>query len=158
MRPKQKWLAVIGLVWFAGCIGVLGYALYRSTNEKVLNAYALDWTATLITEHLDRNQGEWPKSWEDLATTAERLQKEAPSEDPEKSATPASEEISLLRKRVRVNFNAKPDQLIKEAADLDTLAEEVVALKSGRASGFQNRDPNVVILEHLRGKYSRPNR
>lgn len=158
MKPKQKWFAVIGLVWLAGCIAVLGYALYRNTNEKVLNAYALDWTATLITDHLDRNQGAWPRNWEELTATAERLQRESPPDDSGKSAALVSEEISQIRKRVWVKFDADTDQLLKDAGDNDSPAWEVVALKSGRASGYQNRDPNLVILDHLRAKFGHSNR
>jgi hypothetical protein len=148
-------LTVLGLVWLAGLIGFLGYILYRNTTERVLDAYALDWTATLISEHLDRHDGAWPKSWDDLAATAERLRQESPSVTTGEPAVSSREELERTRKRVRVNFEVNRTQLLQEAGDAESPPWEVISLRTGRKPRYQGRDPNVVILDHLRARAAR---
>jgi hypothetical protein len=148
-------LAVLGLIWLAGLIGFVGYVIYRHTTERVLDAYALDWTATLITEHLDRHAGAWPKSWEDLAAVAEHLRQESPPAASAQPPLPPREEVERTRRRVRVNFEARWPDLLREAGDAELPPWEVVSLRSGRASRYQGRDPNAVILDHLRTRAAR---
>ena len=51
------------------------YAVYQTNHVIVPNAYAVWWTADLVIDHMERHDGAWPRSWEELRLTSEQVYK-----------------------------------------------------------------------------------
>lgn len=97
------------------------------------DAYASDWTATFVIEHL-RTSGDWPGGWDDLRDEYDRL-------------APASHyawTFDELQTRVWFDWDADPEAV----RDADP-PKEIFRLTSGRQVSF-NGDPNELIRNYLR--------
>lgn len=95
-------------------------------------AYASDWTAVFIIEHI-RTSGEWPTRWDDLHDEYARIAV------PEHYAW-TFEELQTL---INVNWDSSIDAIRESDSPLDN-----IQLTSGRQVSY-NRDPDVVIHDFI---------
>ena len=95
-------------------------------------AYASDWTAKFIIEHI-RATGDWPTGWNDLRDEYDRLAA------PEHYAW-TFEQLQLL---IKVDWNVSIADIRDSAAPLDH-----VRLTSGRQVDY-NGDPDKLIYDYV---------
>jgi hypothetical protein len=98
------------------------------------DAYASDWTAIFIIEHLKATEGTWPRNWADLQDEFDRMA------EPSHYAWSFDE----LQQRVNVQFHLTSQQV----RDADPPVE-AIRLTSGRHVSYDG-DPNVNVREYLR--------
>lgn len=97
------------------------------------DAYASDWTAVFVIEHLKSSDDSWPTDWEDLRDEFDRLA------EPSQYAWTFNE----LQDRVDLRFDVTAEQVRDSKTRL-----AVFALTSGREVWY-NGDPNKLIKHYL---------
>ena len=132
-------MLLIGLFSFAGV------SVYRTVYVVVPDAYAQWWVADMVIEHMERNDGAWPKSWDDLREPYTICA----------GRSGPSWSFDELRERVEVDFNTDPDQLIAAASDASP-PFRVIYLRSGGQHHWEGREPNQMILSYLNERSNRP--
>ena len=118
-------LAVVASVW-----------TFRFANQVIgipREAYASDWTAVFIIEHI-RTTGTWPTGWHDLRDEYDRLAV------PEHYAWTFDE----LHTLINVNWDVSVDEIRDCAMPMNN-----VQLTSGRQVSY-NGDPDALIYDYLR--------
>jgi hypothetical protein len=138
---RQRWVlsatvalavaAAGGAAWFA-----------RRTAETVRDAYAAEWVAGMVVEHMRTNGGAWPRGWDDLRAPYESVAARA--------GRPWS--FEQLRERVEVDWAADPARLADAPDGGPGPPFRVIWLRNGGDAHWQGREPNRVVLEHLRGQ------
>ncbi|MCD0458594.1 hypothetical protein [Roseiconus lacunae] len=119
------------LVAVVALIVAAGVWVTRFANEVIgipCEAYASDWTAVFIIEHI-RTSGDWPDGWHDLRDEYDRLAV------PQHYAWTFDELQSLIN----VNWNSSVDAIRESDVPLDN-----VRLTSGRQVSY-NGDPDILI-------------
>ena len=106
--------------------------LFRSFNQFP-DAYASDWMAVFVIEHLKSTDGQWPRSWEDLRDEYDTMA------EPSHYAWTFAE----LQDRVVFDWNANVDQVAIADPPLD-----VFQLTSGQEVSFGG-NPDVLIRDYL---------
>ncbi|WP_425397827.1 leucine-rich repeat domain-containing protein [Aeoliella sp.] len=122
--------------------------LYRSTIETVRDCYAQERLAEILIEHMERNQGAWPDSWDALAEAAEIC---------EGRSGPTSANFEEIRELCIIEFEAVPAELVKAKSESD--AEPpigVVRLASGKERYWSGAEPNRMIYNYLQEAAKRP--
>lgn len=135
-------------------VGFLVFAYYQVTQVTVPNAYAVWWTADLVIQHLEKNAGVWPKSWDDLRTTSGHAYKGTASTNLDGTLTVefrARESIEELQERVEIDWKADPLELLKTESGKSP-PFRVIWLKNGRSTHYSGKEPNQMILEYLKSK------
>ncbi len=94
----------------------------------------------MVVEHLDANDGEWPKNWNALRDDYQTCVK--------RSGRPW--EFEQLRTRVAVDWDANPKKLINDSDASDIAAFRVIWLRDGTNSYWEGYEPNQIILRYLR--------
>lgn len=138
-----------------GVAGFFTYAVYQTTQVIVPNAYAVWWTADLVIEHMEKHQGAWPRSWEELRATSDQAYKGTVSTNLD--GTRIAEfrpraSIEELRQRVEIDWAADPHELVK--ADFKTSGPpfRVIWLRNGKSTHYSGKEPNEMVLEFLKWK------
>lgn len=98
------------------------------------DAYASDWTAIFIIEHLKATENTWPRSWADLQDEFDRMA------EPSHYAWSFTE----LQQRVDLQFHLTSEQV----RDADPPVE-AIRLTSGRRVSYDG-DPNLNVRDYLR--------
>jgi hypothetical protein len=106
------------------------------------DAYALQSTTQLIIEHLNRHQGAWPRSWDDLRSTLEVSRIGILSTNP-------AIEIEMLRRRVAIDWSVDTTRLQSAQATKDQPPFRVIWLQSGDSTHFSGMEPNQMIYDYL---------
>lgn len=135
-------------------VGFLVFAYYQATQVIVPNAYAVWWTADLVIQHLEKNGGTWPKSWDDLRTTSGQAYKGTASTNLDGTLSVEfrpRESIEELQERVEIDWKADPVELLKSESG-KTPPFRVIRLKNGRNTHYSGKEPNQMILEYLKSK------
>jgi hypothetical protein len=124
-------MLVIGIasvtVYFVNLLGSLA---------QFPDAYASDWTAIFVIEHLKSTDGEWPRSWDDLRDEYDTMA------EPSHYAWSFTE----LQERVVFDWTADVDQVANADPPIG-----VFRLASGKHVSFDG-DPNVLIRDYLVSK------
>jgi hypothetical protein len=114
-RTTKAVLSIIAVSLLLG-FGLLIHATVKTVREMAPNAYAVWWTVDLVIEHMEKNDGRWPRNWEDLRTTSERAYKGNVSTNSDGTwiaeVRPRAS-IEELRKRVEIDWLADPNRLVK---------------------------------------------
>jgi hypothetical protein len=129
-RLRVVVLAVIGSAVFA----VLTVFTLRSVVALPSDAYAADWTAVFVIEHLKSSDNLWPGSWDDLHDEFDRMA------EPTHYAWTFDE----LQQRVDLRFDVTAQQV--QNADPPLV---VFQLTSGRMVSY-NGDSNLLIRDYLK--------
>jgi hypothetical protein len=128
-----------------GAIVLGGYSIYRHIDAVLRDSYAQWWVADMVIEHMERNDGNWPRSWDDFAEPYEICAG--------RSGRPWS--FEELRNRVTVDFDADPARLASAAAT-QTPPFHVIYLRSGKEHHWEGKEPNQMILDYLSERAKRP--
>lgn len=140
------------IIALAACFA---YAVYHTAHVTVPNAYAVWWTADLVIDHMERHNGAWPRSWEELGLTSEQAYKGTVSTNHD--GTMIAEfrprnSINELRERVEIDWKAEPMELVKADFKKKGPPFRVIWLRNGKSTHYSGREPNEMILEHLKWK------
>jgi hypothetical protein len=126
--------------------GVFGYVIYTRVWEVVRDSYAQWWVADMLIDYMDRNDGAWPRNWEDLREPYEIC---AGRSGPTWS-------FDELQKRVGIRFDAKPSELVRASSVGDQPPFQVVFLQNGKQHWWAGQEPNSMILKYLVERAARP--
>ena len=124
--------ALTTLALIAGAVFVI--VTLKSLVGVPQDAYASDWTAIFVIEHLKSSSNLWPTSWEELKDEFDRMA------EPTHYAWTFKE----LQERVEFRFDVTADQVRDSDPPL-----VVFRLTSGRHVSYGG-DPNLLIREYLR--------
>lgn len=132
VKPKRRFLlwAIITVV-AAVAIGAAWFV--TAANRLYRDAYAGWEAAEVIIDYMEAHDGRWPRSWDDLAGAKQRWLG-----------------IEEVQRRVDVDFEVDPQVLLQSATSGDTPPFRVVRLRNGSSAHWEGREPNEMILEHLK--------
>ena len=131
------------------------YAVYQTAYVIVPNAYTVWWTADLVIDHMERHGGAWPRSWEELRLTSEQAYKGTASTNLDGTMIAEfrpRESIEELRQRVEIDWKADPMELVKADFKKTGPPFRVIWLRNGKSTHYSGKEPNEMILEHLKWK------
>jgi hypothetical protein len=141
-------------VFLGSAVGIIiavaaffAYAVYQTTHVIVPNAYAVWWTADLVIDHMERHDGAWPRSWEELRLTSEQAYKGTASTNLDGTRIVEfrpRESIEELRQRVEIDWKAD--------FKMTGPPFRVIWLRNGKSTHYSGKEPNEMILEHLKWK------
>ena len=109
-----------------------------NVNHSVRNSYAAWWVANMVVEHMQANHGRWPNNWDDLRDDYQTCVK--------RSGRPW--QFDELKRRVKIDWNANPDDLIRKHADSE-VEFRVIWLADGTRSHWAGREPNQIVLDYF---------
>jgi hypothetical protein len=144
---------VAGLTAAGGFLVWFGYQVLQVPKQ----AYAVWWTADLAIEHMEKHDGEWPRSWDELRTTSELAYKGTISTNLYEGTVVAEfrprDAIADLQRLVEIDWKANPSELRKaEFLDDGKAPFRVIWLKNGKNRHYVGREPNQMILGYLKRK------
>jgi hypothetical protein len=152
-RTKVILGSVAGVV-LAGA-GFFAYAAYETIHVIVPNAYAVWWTADLVIDHMEKHQGAWPRSWEELRATSGHAYKGTVSTNLDGAMIAEFRpraSIEELQQRVEIDWTADPSQLVKADFKRSGPPFRVIWLRNGKSTHYSGKEPNAMILEFLKWK------
>jgi len=121
--------------------------LIQSNLAAARDCYLQEQVAEMIIEHMERNQGAWPKDWDDLAEAYEICQA-----GPRASWSTLAE----IRQLCDVDFSADPVELVRTGVTEGTPPFQVVRLVSGKSRHWSGGEPNQLIYRYLKAAAERP--
>jgi hypothetical protein len=133
--------------------GFLAYAAYQAGHVVIPNAYAVWWTADLVIDHMEKHDGAWPRSWDELRVTSEQAYKGTVSTNLDGTVIAEfrpRDTIEDLRKRVEIDWNADPRELVKAEFKAKRPPFRVIWLRNGKSTHYQGKEPNDMVLEYLK--------
>ncbi len=133
MVRRTRLIAVLALL-VAGSVIAFSVIQVRSLVGLPSDAYASDWCAIFVIEHLKSTENRWPTGWDELRDEFDRMA------EPSHYAWTFQE----LQDRVDLDFDVTADH-VREADPPLTVFE----LSSGRKVSY-NGDPNKLIRHYLR--------
>ncbi|MCH8921615.1 MAG: hypothetical protein IIA67_00530, partial [Planctomycetes bacterium] len=141
--PKTMLIALALL-----CVGVVGTGLYvfRIGMQATREAYAQEWVAVVVIDHMERNGGSWPREWKDLEESYEIVA----------ARSGGTWSFDELHSRVAIDFNVNPAELAEVFADGDEPPFRVIYLRNGKTHYWRAREPNQMILDYLTERAQRP--
>lgn len=159
-RRRIQIVVGVAMVLLAG-IGGGGYWMYRLAENTVCDAYGVWWAADLVIEHMERHNGAWPRSWDELKATEAVAHKGTTSTN--RDGTWIAEfrpraSIEELQDRVVIDFRADPVQLAKASWKSNEPPFRVIYLRSGKSTHYSGKEPNEMILEYLEWKKEKQSR
>jgi hypothetical protein len=119
------------------------------------DAYAVWWTADLVIDHMEKHDGSWPRSWDELRATSDQAYKGTVSTN--RDGTMIAEfrprdSIEELQQRVAIDWKADPKDLAKAGFKEKGPPFRVIWLRSGNSTHYSGKEPNEMILEYLKWK------
>ena len=112
---RRGWM-IIGFVVVAVSLLLAGFAAYQGqqslvrSHTRLLGRTAIDMTR----EYVDKHNGKWPRSWEELETI----------ENPLTNGSP----INVFRQRLHFDFDADPAKLARQQASEFTAIRPIMAM------------------------------
>jgi hypothetical protein len=131
-------LLLLGGAWF-------GYCGYRFATVEAPHAYAVEWVAGMTIEFMERNDGAWPKNWDDLREPYESAVNQVG-----KSWT-----FEQLKDWVEVDFTAQPSVLVLAKLNGDQPPFRVIWRRDGKSGHWEGGEPNIMILKYLQKRANR---
>ena len=148
-RRKRNIIVAVLAIVLAG-VGFLIWSAYRLKGAS-LDAYAAWWTADLVIEHMERNGGSWPRSWDELRPTSEAYGGTASTTPRIKEFRPRAS-IEDLQQRVELDWKADPKELVKAEFTESGPPFRVIWLRNGSSIFYEGREPNEMVLHYLKWK------
>jgi hypothetical protein len=99
-------------------------------------ALAVWQTADLVIAYMEKHDGAWPRSWEDLRGVANGA-------------------IDDLPELVEVDWSADVRQLVEAPRRIGEPPFRVIRLRSGRGHSIEGREPNQMIKDYLDRRYAK---
>ena len=111
-------------------------------KNVIRNGYSQWWVADMVVLHLDANNNEWPKNWDDLRDDFQTCVTNARGQP---------WEFQELRSRVEIDWDANPNDLIgQQTGGAPTF--RAIWLTDGTRSSWGGREPNQIVLDYLNSK------
>ena len=146
MRRCVRYGILVGACALIAGIICVGFSFYEMATEGIVDCYAQEWVAEMVIDHMDRNDGAWPKSWDDLIESYEILAG--------RMGQPWS--FDELRHRCAIDFDAQPQQLASGTIDGEKPPFRVIWLRNGKKRHWAGLEPNRMILDYLARRTARP--
>lgn len=135
MQFKLRTL-LLSVVVLSVILAILYYA--NRVKQTTHNAYAVWWVADMVVFHMQANNGQWPKNWDELRDDYQTCV--------QRSGQPW--QFDELKRRVKVDWSANPDDLIKQqTSGLPDF--HVIQSADGSNSHWLHKEPNQIILDYL---------
>jgi hypothetical protein len=144
-RISIRKLVLIVLAVVVLAAGVTAYIIVSSIGEMFRDCYDQWAVADIIIEHMERNNGSWPKSWEDLREAYEIC-----------GGHRSVSRLDDLRKRIVIRFDANPAELAKAPSVADQPPFHVIYLQNGKNHYIGGHEPNAMIQQYLKERAARP--
>jgi hypothetical protein len=149
----------VGLVISAVAVASWATVVFiRTVLDVPRQAYAVWQTADLVIAYMERHDGAWPRSWEDLRPLAMSAPDVSESEGPDGSVIIESRpkaSIEELQSLVEVDWGADPGELLKLPRKGGALPFRVIYLRNGKSTHYEGREPNQMILAYLESRQRR---
>jgi hypothetical protein len=146
MRRRVSFPILLLTCALVGTVAYLAFCLYGLVKEQALDCYAQWWVADMVIDHMQRNDGAWPSSWEDLRESYEvfagRFGQLQSFED--------------LQRRCAIDFEADPQQLATVKKGGEGPPFRVIWLRNGKGMCWSGHEPNQMILDYLLERAARP--
>jgi hypothetical protein len=120
--------------------------------EVPKRAYAVWWTADLVIEYLEKQEGAWPRSWDDLRTLDGPASRITETQEPDGSKAVEfrpTPKVDELRQLVEIDWNADPQKLLEEGRKGWEPPFRVIYLRDGRKTHYEGKEPNRMVFEYL---------
>jgi hypothetical protein len=113
---SRRFWVIGGLVLFCGGLALASYAAYRGQQDLVRShQMVMGRVATeMVTEYVEEHEGEWPRSWHDVAT----IDPGPPFNEPGRKSI-----VETMQSRLIIDFQADPATLAQQPV------EEFVAIR-----------------------------
>lgn len=152
-RRKRNILFIVLAVLIAG-VGFVVWFGYQ-VMQVPRDAYAVWWTADLVIEHMEKHEGSWPRSWDQLRVTSDQAYKGTVSTN--RDGTTIAEfrprdSIDELQRRVEIDWSADPKDLAKAEFKESGPPFRVIWLRNGKSIHYSGKEPNDMVLEYLKWK------
>lgn len=140
-NPKPFRFRIRTLFILVAVAAVVSFAVSTmiGVNNTIRGSYAVWWVASMCIEHMEANNGEWPRKWDDLRDDYQTCVA--------RSGEPWT--FDELSSRTEVDWDANPIELLSIADDSD-VALRVIWLRSGSDSHWSGREPNTMVLDYLK--------
>jgi hypothetical protein len=138
---KRVALAAAGLLLLA--VLAIGYSIYH-TWSLLPESYAAWTTGNLMVEYLQTHTNQWPRSWEDMRSATNSLQK---------GGMPVYLPLEKLQQFVKIDWKADARQLQQTLLRDSNATLRVVTRLDGvplRALWGKDTEPNGKIERYLR--------
>lgn len=123
-------------------VGVGGFAFVsvQRAFQAVDDCYMQEHVAAVLIEHLQRNEGRWPTSWNDLQGAREICE----------ANSSGHWSIAELREHVSIDFNADASKLAKVESNDEDPPYRMIWLNSGAKHHWSGGEPNRIVHNYLR--------
>jgi hypothetical protein len=152
---RRRLIVALGIVVVALAVwAAIGF--FRRVAELPREAYAVWWAADLVIACLERHDGAWPRSWEDLQDLADGASEV--TESAERGGSIIVEfrpkaSIEELKRLVEIDWDADPNELRRMPRKDGAPPFRVIYLRNGKSTHYEGREPNQMILEYLKSKH-----
>jgi hypothetical protein len=146
MRRFVRYGIAIGVCALIAGVIYFAFSVYEMATEGMVDCYAQEWVAEMVIDHMERNDGAWPTSWDDLRESYEILAGQM--------GQPWS--FDELQRRCAIDFDARPQQLASATIDGEKPPFRVIWLRNGKTRHWAGSEPNHMILEYLARRTARP--
>jgi hypothetical protein len=144
--PSRAKIVVAVLIVAAIGVSTAAVLFFRHMGQVVDDCYMQEHVAYMLIEHMERNGGAWPRSWDDLEEARETREG---SGSGQWSAT-------AMQERCRIDFAAKPADLVKVVARADEPPFLVVWLSDGARHHWSGGEPNRILYDYLKRTLGNP--
>jgi len=125
-------VAVVSVVAF-------GVSTLIGVKNTIRGSYAVWWVADMCIEHMEVNDGQWPRSWDDLRDDYQTCVA--------RSGQPWS--FEELSSQVEVDWHANPIELLPIVDD-SSLDLKLIWLRNGSDAHWSGQEPNTKVVEYLK--------
>lgn len=111
-------------------------------GDRVDDVYAGEWAATMIIQHMEDHDGQWPDDWDDMEAAYHRIVEQ-------ERVLPFP--LDDMKSRIVVEFDVDPAELVTRVDPPgDEGPFEVVAHTTGESRHWRGKNPNSEILRYLK--------
>jgi hypothetical protein len=147
MRPRlsRKKLLLLFLVVLVLGIGIGAYVTCAQMGEFFQDCYSQWAVADIVIAHMEYNNGNWPKNWDELQEAYEICR-----------GRRNVERLDDLKKRIAIRFDVDPAELTKTPSTENKPPFKIVYLRNGQQRHISGHEPNAMILQYLKERAARP--
>ncbi len=143
MTTFRKRIIGCGLLISLAGIGWFGWLCFHFLEYGIDNAYAQWGAGSLVTDFMEKHDGEWPKQWEDLRPAYEAGKGQVGGWSFEK-----------FQSRVQIDWSANPKQLLEESVSHDVPTFDVIGPADGIEVRWEGAGGDQILHRYFRRKAS----
>lgn len=145
MSRRTKLILVLVAATLVGTVIFVVFSIERSLIA-VRDSYIQERVASMLIEHLERNDGSWPRNWDDLAEAHEICE----------GRTGGVWSFEEIRATCGIDFDADTAKLLQASVPSEGPPFKVIYLLSGATHHWSGGEPNRIIHEYLLRRAQRP--